>query len=114
MSWFLSLLTLRVPGCIMSDNHPLAGGKAPDFASHIRAASKPLVPKRHAITNDYTILTRSLGVGVNGKVLECIHKATGAKRALKVCSPVKYYLHKGIKVLSLAYFNNQFNPPSTI
>ena len=69
----------------MSDPHPLAGGKAPDFASRIGVASKPLVPKRHAITNDYTILTRSLGVGVNGKVLECIHKATGEKRALKVC-----------------------------
>ena len=68
----------------MSEPHPLAGGKAPDFAAHISVAQKPLVPKRHAITNDYTILTRSLGVGVNGKVLECIHKATGEKRALKV------------------------------
>ena len=68
----------------MSEPHPLAGGKAPDFSAHIPVAQKPLVPKRHAITNDYTILTRSLGVGVNGKVLECIHKSTGEKRALKV------------------------------
>ena len=42
------------------------------------------MPKKHPITNDYTILTRCLGVGVNGKVLECIHKATNEKRALKV------------------------------
>ena len=65
-------------------SHPLTGKAPPDFAAHMTAGQKPLVPKKHAITADYTILTRSLGVGVNGKVLECIHKATGDKRALKV------------------------------
>jgi len=50
--------------------------------------AKPLVPKKHPITNDYTILTRCLGVGVNGKVLECIHKATGDRRALKILRDV--------------------------
>lgn len=65
-------------------SHPLSG---PDFASRLAGtgAQRPLAPKKHAITTDYTILTRSLGVGVNGKVLECIHKATGERRALKVC-----------------------------
>ena len=87
----------------MSQAHPLAGGKAPDFASHIGVAQKALVPKRHAITGDYTILTRSLGVGVNGKVLECIHKGSGERRALKVqqrhspvslLSTARHYIYK--------------------
>ena len=61
----------------MSHSHP------PNFAAQL-AHAKPLIPKKHPITNDYTILTKSLGVGVNGKVLQCIHKASGATRALKV------------------------------
>ena len=64
-------------------SNPLSGKAGPDFASHV-PPQKALTPKKHAITNDYTILTKTLGVGVNGKVLECIHKATGEKRALKV------------------------------
>ena len=63
----------------------MSHSQPPNFAAHL-AHSKPLVPKKHPITNDYTILTKSLGVGVNGKVLQCIHKATGATRALKVSS----------------------------
>lgn len=59
------------------------GTQAPNFSQHI-AASRPLMPKKHPITNDYTISARSLGVGVNGKVLECVNKKTGEKRALKV------------------------------
>lgn len=65
-------------------SHPLSGKTAPDFSARFPPAQRPLVPKKHAITTDYTILTRSLGVGVNGKVLECIHKETGERRALKV------------------------------
>ena len=61
----------------------MSHSQPPNFAAHL-AHSKPLVPKKHPITNDYTILTKSLGVGVNGKVLQCIHKTTGATRALKV------------------------------
>lgn len=64
-------------------SNPLSGTAGPDFASHT-GPQRALVPKKHAITNDYTILTRTLGVGVNGKVLECIHKASGERRALKV------------------------------
>lgn len=60
-----------------------SGSAPPDFGQRL-AQSKQLIPKKHPITNDYTILTKTLGVGVNGKVLECIHKATGDKRALKV------------------------------
>lgn len=61
----------------------MSHSQPPNFAAHL-AHSKPLMPKKHPITNDYTILTKSLGVGVNGKVLQCIHKGTGATRALKV------------------------------
>ena len=60
------------------------GSQAPNFAINLPIGSKALIPKKHPITNDYTILTKCLGVGVNGKVLECIHKATGDRRALKV------------------------------
>ena len=56
------------------------------------------MPKKHPITNDYTISSRSLGVGVNGKVLECVNKRTGEKRALKV--RLAAYSHVGILYLS--------------
>ena len=69
-------------------SHPLIGKSGTDYSSHIAPVSRPLVPKKHAITTDYTILTRSLGVGVNGKVLECIHKNSGDKRALKVIKDI--------------------------
>lgn len=35
------------------------------------------------ITNDYTISSRTLGVGINGKVVECFSKRTNQKYALK-------------------------------
>ena len=59
------------------------GSTPPNFSLNM-PLGKMLIPKKHPITNDYTILTKTLGVGVNGKVLECIHKATGDRRALKV------------------------------
>ena len=65
----------------MSNYH---GPQAPNFSQHL-AVSRPLMPKKHPITIDYSISSRSLGVGVNGKVLECTNKRTGEKRALKVC-----------------------------
>ncbi|XP_070594816.1 MAP kinase-activated protein kinase 3 isoform X1 [Erythrolamprus reginae] len=40
--------------------------------------------KKHAITDDYKISKRVLGLGINGKVLECFHKVTGRKCALKL------------------------------
>lgn len=41
--------------------------------------------KRHAVTDDYKITAQVLGLGINGKVLECYCKKTGEKCALKVC-----------------------------
>uniref|UniRef100_A0A672RMK0 non-specific serine/threonine protein kinase n=1 Tax=Sinocyclocheilus grahami TaxID=75366 RepID=A0A672RMK0_SINGR len=40
--------------------------------------------KRHAVTDDYKISSHVLGLGVNGKVVECYNKKTGQKCALKV------------------------------
>lgn len=40
--------------------------------------------KRHAVTDDYKVSTRVLGLGINGKVLECFNKKTWEKCALKV------------------------------
>ncbi|EDO40421.1 predicted protein [Nematostella vectensis] len=43
-----------------------------------------LQPKKTLITNDYNITQKVLGVGINGKVLECFDKKTNDKHALKV------------------------------
>ena len=44
----------------------------------------PLEPKKINITDEYEILSKVLGLGINGKVVECIKKSTGQKFALKV------------------------------
>lgn len=40
--------------------------------------------KRNAVTDDYKISSQVLGLGINGKVLQCFNKKTGQKCALKV------------------------------
>ena len=45
-------------------------------------------PKKHAITEDYEISKKVLGLGINGKVLECCNKQTRQKYALKVSTLV--------------------------
>lgn len=40
--------------------------------------------KRHAVTDDYKVSSQVLGLGVNGKVVECYNKKTEQKCALKV------------------------------
>ena len=50
--------------------------------------------KRYAVTDDYKISTQVLGLGINGKVLECFNKKTGQKCALKVVeSPDTSHTH---------------------
>lgn len=47
--------------------------------------SRPtLKPKTVPITNDYKITDVVLGLGINGKVVECWDKKSGDKYALKV------------------------------
>uniref|UniRef100_A0A8C5JWX7 non-specific serine/threonine protein kinase n=1 Tax=Jaculus jaculus TaxID=51337 RepID=A0A8C5JWX7_JACJA len=41
-------------------------------------------PKKYAVTDDYRLSKQVLGLGVNGKVLECFHRVTGQKCALKL------------------------------
>uniref|UniRef100_A0A8C2YNJ4 non-specific serine/threonine protein kinase n=1 Tax=Chinchilla lanigera TaxID=34839 RepID=A0A8C2YNJ4_CHILA len=41
-------------------------------------------PKKYAVTDDYQLSKQVLGLGVNGKVLECFHRRTGQKCALKL------------------------------
>ncbi|XP_043564444.1 MAP kinase-activated protein kinase 3-like isoform X3 [Chiloscyllium plagiosum] len=58
-----------------------AGAGAPSLLNH--PPSRPEI-RKNAITDDYRVSTNVLGLGVNGKVLECIHKKTGEKCALKI------------------------------
>ena len=41
-------------------------------------------PKKNPISDDYRITSTVLGLGINGKVLQCYSKSTGEKFALKV------------------------------
>ncbi|XP_046950924.1 MAP kinase-activated protein kinase 3 isoform X1 [Lynx rufus] len=41
-------------------------------------------PKKYAVTDDYQLSKQVLGLGVNGKVLECFHRRSGQKCALKL------------------------------
>lgn len=44
----------------------------------------PFKPKTNPITEDYKISKNVLGVGINGKVVECVKRKVGEKFALKV------------------------------
>lgn len=48
------------------------------------ARPNPRTPKLTPITQDYEITHTVLGLGINGKVVECFSKATKEKYALKV------------------------------
>ena len=47
-------------------------------------SQKVFKAKSHPITSDYRISDKVLGLGINGKVVECFSKANGHKFALKV------------------------------
>ena len=46
-------------------------------------ACDPLVYETHAITEEFTLTDRSLGLGINGKVVEVVERASGTRFALK-------------------------------
>ena len=52
--------------------------------SYLQNNIVPFQPKSTPITDDYEISNNVLGLGINGKVVECIRKANGIKYALKV------------------------------
>lgn len=49
-------------------------------------------PKLTPITQDYEITHTVLGLGINGKVVECFSKATKEKFALKVKSETTFIM----------------------
>ncbi|KAK8771853.1 hypothetical protein V5799_024902 [Amblyomma americanum] len=57
-------------------------GTMNDFAK-LGNARPPLHPKSSPITQDYSISDHVLGLGINGKVVQCHDKARGSKFALK-------------------------------
>ena len=44
----------------------------------------PVGIKSNPITEDYVVSRQVLGLGINGKVVECTNKTSGLKYALKV------------------------------
>ncbi|KAK3796842.1 hypothetical protein RRG08_015004 [Elysia crispata] len=46
--------------------------------------TKPLQPKKNAISDDYRLTGSVLGLGINGKVHECYERTTQQKYALKI------------------------------
>lgn len=44
----------------------------------------PMLPKTTKITDEYEISNNVLGLGINGKVVQCTRKNDGGKFALKV------------------------------
>lgn len=62
----------------------------------------PAYPKvefrRNAVTDDYKITSQVLGLGINGKVLECYCKKTGEKCALKVCLTYVYHFFLYLRI----------------
>lgn len=61
------------------------GAEGPKFPSFKPGAMKP---HTHPITDDYKISKNVLGVGINGKVVECISRKASDKFALKVLRDV--------------------------
>ncbi|CAI2730402.1 unnamed protein product [Schistosoma spindalis] len=47
-------------------------------------SSRPFVPKTSTITSEYAITNNVLGLGITGKVMQCVHKETGVEYALKI------------------------------
>lgn len=61
-----------------------AAGGQQSPADLLTPAGCQLELRRNAVTDDYTLTAEVLGLGINGKVLECYCKETGQKCALKV------------------------------
>lgn len=73
---------------------PAADGEDADRQSaHFPLPVYPkLEIKRNAVTDDYKVSSKVLGLGINGKVLQCFNKKTGEKCALKVLESPDTYI----------------------
>lgn len=71
-----------------TDSSESAAARAQNEPADSEPTRLPVHPKldikRHAVTEDYKISSQVLGLGVNGKVVECFNKKTGQKCALKI------------------------------
>lgn len=67
---------------------PRAGAPSGPSPAGSQAFAGRREPKKYAVTDDYQLSKKVLGLGVNGKVLECFHRLTGQKCALKVSDPL--------------------------
>ncbi len=65
-------------------SHPESESTDTDSARFPLPVYPKLEIKRHALSEDYKVSSHVLGLGVNGKVVECYNKKTGQKCALKV------------------------------
>lgn len=68
--------------------------------------------KKHAVTDDYRLSKRVLGLGINGKVVECFNRETGQKCALKVCVFCLFFLICGLK--AIVHFQNPVKATSSV
>ncbi|KAI3357617.1 hypothetical protein L3Q82_016021 [Scortum barcoo] len=76
----------------MSDQHQPAFptqqqpnlNSAPFPQLFVNPLNTPLQIKRNVITDDYSVTSQVLGMGINGRVLEVFHKESGEKYALKM------------------------------
>ncbi|KAJ7999181.1 hypothetical protein DPEC_G00212740 [Dallia pectoralis] len=70
----------------------------------LSAHSKPEI-KRYSVKDDYKVTSQVLGLGINGKVLECYCKKTGNKCALKSRDllPEAYLVNQQIKRVTILY-----------
>ena len=69
--------------------------------------SRILQPKRVPISHDYRLSNHVLGLGINGKVVECYSKTDGQKYALKVTDELLTSVHLSavVKFISYLYIN---------
>lgn len=68
---------------MMGDVQSTQSGQGGDAAG-FKPFQPGMKPRQHQITDDYKISKNVLGVGINGKVVECIRRKTNEKFALKV------------------------------
>uniref|UniRef100_A0A182WDY2 non-specific serine/threonine protein kinase n=1 Tax=Anopheles minimus TaxID=112268 RepID=A0A182WDY2_9DIPT len=63
---------------------PIPVQQLPTQQQQQQQMAMPRQPKMTPITEDYDISNTVLGLGINGKVVQCMSKSTGQKYALKV------------------------------
>ena len=63
----------------------------------------PVGIKSNPITEDYVVSRQVLGLGINGKVVECTNKTSGLKYALKVSTTTQVHSYLPSNLYYLYY-----------